>query len=502
MRKFASPLAALALLAGCAENPTSIAEQEDAAPLTHVVVTEGIPAPSGAFVPRRPSLSEIKTVSIWVGGSSTSTITLLPASCDAEVSQEVEIRFQIIGNQRSEAKIYVPASFTWSGTSFEASTDKVEIIVPERDQGTPTTMSATVTLVKPAGAAAGTATITIVPEIDTNQSDPPGQRLTNDFGDIRIDVDVHTGCTPVENKPPVLTLEVPSPVEATSAAGAPVYFTVTATDEEDGEIPLDQIVCTVGDQVIQSGDVLPIGTHTISCSVTDSGGATVSTSREVVVQDTTPPEFREFPWDGVELIAESIDGAWLDSASLGIIVEDVGNVSEPSTFACTFERDGAEQSLGERALFPIGETLVTCTATDARGNTSDPEYFTVSVGFDLTGVGFLPPLRMVAPFSAHQRNSTIPHKFPAPRYADGSLATDLAAGLRLVLQREGGMQVVDSEETSLDLSAGSTAWRYDPESGHYIFNLKTSKKDWMEGTWTTTVSYAGVVLASTQLVLK
>jgi hypothetical protein len=42
---------------------------------------------------------------------------------------------------------------------------------------------------------------------------------------------------------------------------------------------------------------------------------------------------------------------------------------------------------------------------------------------------------MMAPYSSHKRGSTVPHKFYPPRYADGSPATDLAEGLRLVLVR-------------------------------------------------------------------
>lgn len=50
------------------------------------------------------------------------------------------------------------------------------------------------------------------------------------------------------------------------------------------------------------------------------------------------------------------------------------------------------------------------------------------------------------------------------------------------------------QTTSDDFSAGSTAWRYDPDSGHYIF-LKTSK-------YKTPVSYAGTTLAETQFELR
>jgi hypothetical protein len=50
-----------------------------------------------------------------------------------------------------------------------------------------------------------------------------------------------------------------------------------------------------------------------------------------------------------------------------------------------------------------------------------------------------------------------------------------------------------------DFTAGSTTWRFEAADGQYIFNLKTgTSTPWDIGTWTTTVSYAGIPLATTQ----
>src|SRR5690606_28128028 len=96
-------------------------------------------------------------------------------------------------------------------------------------------------------------------------------------------------------------------------------------------------------------------------------------------------------------------------------------------------------------------------------------------------------------------NSTIPHKFHPPTYADGTPATDLAGGLRLVIRQVSATEDDDFIEAN-DYATGSTEWRYDAEDGHYIFNLKTGKSaPWSQGIWTTSVSYAGIELASTQL---
>jgi hypothetical protein len=104
---------------------------------------------------------------------------------------------------------------------------------------------------------------------------------------------------------------------------------------------------------------------------------------------------------------------------------------------------------------------------------------------------------MMAPYSSHKRGSTVPHKFYPPRYADGSPATDLAEGLRLVLVRTTNCAADTSEiYEGNDFATGSTAWRYDPDSGQYIFNLKTQTA-WTTGCYRTTVRYAGIKLAET-----
>jgi hypothetical protein len=226
--------------------------------------------------------------------------------------------------------------------------------------------------------------------------------------------------------------------------------------------------------------------------VTDNGGLQATGSFKVTVVDTTPAYFTSFPSGTITLIAANITGAVLDLPGLNITVADVGGVSEPSTYACDYVAN---------TVLAIGSTTtVSCTAKDAIGNESVASTFDVFVGLNAPAGGFLPPLRMVAPFSAHRRGSTIPHKFLPPTYADGTPATDLAAGLHLVLNQMDG-SVEGSDLVADEFVAGSTAWRYDADAGQYIFNLKSSTS-WPTGTWKTTVSYAGIPLASTYFDLR
>src|SRR5687767_13721658 len=125
--------------------------------------------------------------------------------------------------------------------------------------------------------------------------------------------------------------------------------------------------------------------------------------------------------------------------------------------------------------------------------------FNVFVGLNVIAASFLPPLRMVAPFIVDNRGASIPHKIVPPWYDDGTPALDLADDLTLVLKRLYGT-VGSTEFEASDYSTGSTAWRYDLDGGHYIFNLKTgTASPWEVSTWRTTVSYKGITLATTQL---
>ena len=81
---------------------------------------------------------------------------------------------------------------------------------------------------------------------------------------------------------PSLTLPDDITEEATSASGAEVTFTASAHDLVDGDVTP---TCTPA-----SGETFPIGTTTVTCSVTDEAGNTDSDTFTVTVEDTTPPE--------------------------------------------------------------------------------------------------------------------------------------------------------------------------------------------------------------------
>jgi hypothetical protein len=79
----------------------------------------------------------------------------------------------------------------------------------------------------------------------------------------------------VNNNPPTFTPPANITTPATSATGAVVSFTAAGNDVEDGPIAA---VCTPA-----SGSTFAVGTTTVSCTVTDSRGATANGSFGVTV---------------------------------------------------------------------------------------------------------------------------------------------------------------------------------------------------------------------------
>ena len=155
----------------------------------------------------------------------------------------------------------------------------------------------------------------------------------------------------VLNVAPVLTVPADKTVEATSAAGAAVSFTATATDAEDGTATP---TCTPA-----SGSTFPLGTTTVNCTVTDRDGLSDSGSFKVTVDDTTAPVMPNIA--DFELTTNDPTGTTLDYGYVSV-VERV----DPSPVVVCRPASGS--------WIPVGTTTVTCTATDFSGNQSSMSF--------------------------------------------------------------------------------------------------------------------------------
>lgn len=152
---------------------------------------------------------------------------------------------------------------------------------------------------------------------------------------------------------PVLTgVPLDRVVEANGPSGSIVnYPTPTATDDVDG--PIAVVTCSPA-----SGSTFPLGTTTVTCTATDSHGNTGSASFSVAVVDTTKPNLVAPSNRSVNATTEagipasdSAVAAFLSGATASDIVDPHPVVTNNAP-----------------AFFPVGETVVTFTATDASGN--------------------------------------------------------------------------------------------------------------------------------------
>ncbi len=159
-----------------------------------------------------------------------------------------------------------------------------------------------------------------------------------------------------DTTPPTVSTSANKVVGNESGAGAVVtYDAPTATDLVDGGLSASCLPA--------SGSQFALGTTTVSCSATDTAGNTGTEEFTVEVQDRTDP-LVSVPAD-LTVEATSADGATVGWDA----VTATDDVDGPLRASC----DAAPGS-----VFAIGVTTVTCSATDAAGNTGDSS-FTVTV---------------------------------------------------------------------------------------------------------------------------
>ncbi len=161
------------------------------------------------------------------------------------------------------------------------------------------------------------------------------------------------GITVRDTTPPGLSAPADITAEATSAAGAAVSYTASATDLVDGSTAVSGSPA--------SGSTFALGMTTVALSSSDTRGNASSASFKVTVQDTIAPALVA-PANQV-LEATSAAGA---TATFAATATDAVGVT-----SITY-------SAASGSTFPLGVTTVNVMARDAAGNTSSGS-FTVMV---------------------------------------------------------------------------------------------------------------------------
>ncbi len=164
----------------------------------------------------------------------------------------------------------------------------------------------------------------------------------------------------IDSAAPVIDGHLDETVEATSAAGATANYTSpTTSDAVDG--------AGVATCLPASGTFFAFGNTTVTCNATDSNGNNATpTSFVVHVVDTTAP-----------VIPAHADVTVTTNNTLGAIV----TYSSPATSDAVDGPRTASCSPASGSFFPVGDTLVTCNATDAHGNAAQSTTFNVHVNY-------------------------------------------------------------------------------------------------------------------------
>jgi len=158
---------------------------------------------------------------------------------------------------------------------------------------------------------------------------------------------------------PVLTLPGNQTIEATSGSGATVsYGAVSATDNL-GSFTLTSLPIT--------GGLFQIGTTAVNVTATDTAGNTTSGNFTVTVDDTTEPI--------LTLPQNIVVGATSETGAIVTFSPTASDSVSPPVIVST---------PASGLLFPIGDTVITVTATDSAGNSSNGT-FTVRVETANTG---------------------------------------------------------------------------------------------------------------------
>ncbi|MEP6783938.1 MAG: HYR domain-containing protein, partial [Acidobacteriota bacterium] len=195
---------------------------------------------------------------------------------------------------------------------------------------------------------------------------------------------------PPDVAPPVFAAYDDQTAEATGPDGAVVPFaTPTASDNLD---PYVEVACAPA-----SGSLFALGNTGVTCSTHDLANNPASMSFTVTVQDTTAPV--------LSLPSHLTAGAASPSGkSVSFVATAADAVTSTPEVTCT---------PASGSTFPVGDTLVSCVATDAAGNASSDSFM---VTITTTAFGHMAGMGDV--LSADTRVSFMFDVRESPNYGD------------------------------------------------------------------------------------
>ena len=281
--------------------------------------------------------------------------------------------------------------------------------------------------------------------------------------------------TVVDTTPPTVTVPANITAEATGPSGAAVTFTATASDLVDGVIAP---TCSP-----LSGSTFALdATTTVTCSATDAHGNTGSASFSVSVVDTTAPSV---------------------TVPANITTGPTGPLGANVTYSGASASDLVDGSVAvscspaSGSLFVFGPTTVTCTATDAHGNSGSANFSVTVTGFNF--LGFFQPVDN-SMLNTVKNGSTVPVKWKLQ--GEGGIEITSTAAVTSIRARQLSCAsfVGLTEDTIETLTSGNSILRYDSTAMQFVYNWQTYRQP--NTCWQLIVSFTDGTSKSANFKLK
>lgn len=199
---------------------------------------------------------------------------------------------------------------------------------------------------------------------------------------------------------------------------------------------------------------LPVGVHTITLTVTDTGGGSDTDDVVITVQDTLAPD--------ITCPADVVVNLPMNSNATSMVVNyPAVTATDSCSSSVTVNSTPASGS-----VFPVGTTIVNATADDGAGHVSNCS-FTVTVQYNFAG--FFQPVDNLPTLNVVQAGRAIPVKF--------SLSGDKGLGIFAAGSPSSGPIACNSNDPAAILeetvTAGGSSLSYNPVTDQYIYVWKT-----------------------------
>ncbi|HEX5707368.1 MAG TPA: PxKF domain-containing protein [Pyrinomonadaceae bacterium] len=245
--------------------------------------------------------------------------------------------------------------------------------------------------------------------------------------------------------------------QTVECAGSLTSVTLDGTGSTPGSGTINSYTWTEGATTLGSGDTLvvslPPGSHTITLTVTDTGGGSDSDDVVIDIVDTTPPVINCPANVVVTLPPNSTDTS-------AVVNYPAVTATDDCSSSVTVNSTPASGS-----VFPLGTTTVNATAND--GTHTSGCSFTVTVSYNFTG--FFPPVNNLPAVNVVNAGRAIPVKF--------SLSGNKGLNIFAPNSPSSGTIACNSSDPAVTLedtvTAGGSSLTYDAASDQYVYVWKT-----------------------------